>query len=218
MNIKDILSKVTKGEKLSDDESKALQAYDPQKDIDAAAAAARRKAEQDKADADKVVDDLKTQMAGLQKKLDDAGKGKLSEAEQAKAAQEALQRQIADLTAKFTAAEQEKAKLTRQAKVDAVIRSSGIKFVDGIDANILMGALASSIGSLKDEDLGNPDAVKPLVEAFKNANKAVIADTSGHGAGSNPGQRVEVGVGTGKPIDQMTPAERQADLKKRGII
>ena len=88
--------------------------------------------------------------------------------------------------------------------------------MDGLDATILTGALAGQIAALPDADLDREDAVKPILEKFRATNKAAILDTSGHGAGTDPARRVEVGS-NGKPVDQQTAEERAADLKKQHI-
>ncbi len=218
MKIQDILAKVAKGESLNDDEKKFLAGFDLQKLIDDGAAAARRVAEGATKKADEAAEALKKQLDDLQKKLDDATKGKMTDAEKAKADQDALLKRLADLEKKYADKEAEAIKLTRQSKVDEVIRGSGIQFVKEVDGKIMTGALAAAFAGVKDDELGKPDVVKPILEAFRSANKAVIVDASGHGSGTVPGQRIETGVATGKPIDQMTPAERQEDLKKRGVI
>lgn len=218
MKIKDILAKVAKGEKLSDEETKFLSEYDPDKAINDAAAAARRKAEQDAADSKKAQDALAQQLKDLESKLAETSKGKMSDAEKAAADQADLRKQLADLSAKFAAKETETKQLARQAKVDAVIRASGIQFVKEVDASILTGALAGALKDVADDQLDKTDVVTPILDGFKAKNKAVIVDTSGSGAGTDPARRVEVGVGGGKPIDKMSADERAKDLQARGII
>jgi multidrug efflux pump subunit AcrA (membrane-fusion protein) len=211
MKIKDILAKIAKGETLTDAEKAFLADYDPDRDVNSAAAAARKKAE---SDAEKAIADaaaLKQQLADAQAKLEDsAGKGKTEV--------EKLAAQVATLTQQVQASQVEKAKLIRQQKLDDVIRTSGLQFVKEVDGGIMRGALVNEFGSLSDEDLADEGKVKPVIETFRARNKAVILDTSGSGTGMPP-HRPEVPVGTnGKPVDQMTAEERQKDLKQRGII
>ena len=211
MTIKDILAKITKGEALSDEEKAFAASYDPQKDLDGAAAAARKKAEADAEKARKDLEALQTKLTDAEVKLQDAaGKGKTD--------LEKLTAQVATLTQQVQAAQVEKAKLVRQQKLDDVIRQSGIQFVKEVDGGIMRGALVNEFGSLTDEDLAAPDKTKPVIETFRARNKAVILDTSGHGAGMgahSPGGSAEERV---KAIESMTPEQRREDLKKRGVL
>ena len=217
MKLKDLLAKVAKKEQLTEDETKFLASYDPETETNNAAAAARRKAEDEAAAAKKAQADLQAQFEGLQKQLADAGKAKMSDAEKATQALTDLQKQMAELNKRYEASETEKKQLARQAKVNAVLDASGIKFVDGVDHKILRSALAGTLQSITDDNLADNNVIGPILDNFKTSNKAVIADTSGHGAGSDPARRVELGR-DGKPIDKMSADERATDLKKRGII
>lgn len=211
MKLKDILAKVAKSEKLTDEESKFLASYDPDEATNNAAAAARRKAEQDAEEAKKAKADLEKQLADLTARLDATSKSKMSDAEKAKADLDALLKKIADLETKWTAAEAEKSKLARKAKVDSVIQRSGIKFADGIDHGILTTALAGLFEGMQDADLDREDAVKPVIERFRAANKAAIVDTSGHGAGGTP--RVgDSHVSGGKDLRSVSADERAKQL------
>lgn len=214
MTIADILAKVRKGDTLTAEEKTFLEGYDPQRDLDGAAAAARKKAE---ADASKAAQDLEAaqkQLTELQAKLAEAGsKGKTD--------LQKLQEQVATLTAQIEAEKAEKTKLIRVQKLDDVIRRSGVQFVQEVDGNIMRRALESEFGGLSDEDLASDVKVKPVLDTFRARNKAVILDTSGHGSGgaTHDGSLKAGGTGLdGKPVDKMTAAERQADLKKRGIL
>lgn len=212
MNLKDILAKVAKGEALTDAEKAFLAGYDPQKDLDAAAAAARKKAE---ADALKASQDLATtqqQLKDAQTKLEEAGnKGKTD--------LQKLQEQVATLTQQVTAASAEKAKLIRQQKLDDVIRGSGVQFVKEVDGGIMRNALVNEFAGLTDDDLANAEKVKPVLETFRARNKAVILDASGHGAGTSPhAQPGGNAEDRHKAIESMTPEQRREDLKKSGII
>lgn len=213
MKIKDILTKVSKGEQLTDDEKKALAEFDP----DATAAAARRKAEQDADTLKADKEALAKQLADLNAKIADMDKGKMTEAQKAEAEKADLKKAIADLQQKFADKDAESKKLARAAKVTGLIQKSGIKFVDGVDAEILSNALAGTLAGVPDDKLDAEDVVKPLLEGFRAKNKAVILDTTGHGAGTDPARKIEVGS-DGKPVDKMSADERAADLKKRGII
>jgi hypothetical protein len=207
VTIKDILAKVTKGEQLTDEEKAVVAGFDP----DGLAAAARKKAE---ADAAKALADAQAFRAQL-----DEAQAKLSEAEgKGKTDLEKLTAQVATLTQQVTAARGEKAKLVRQQKLDDVIRGSGLQFVPDVDGGIMRGALVKEFDGLTDEDLADAEKVKPIVGTFRARNKAVILDTTGHGAGGpahKPGGTPEDRM---KAIESMTPVERAAQLKKDGVI
>ena len=215
MKIKDILAKLAKKEQLTDDESKFLGEYDPDKAVNDAAAAARRKAEEAAEAARVESDKIKTQLSDLQKKLDDADKGKMSEAQKAKAEQDDLKKQLADLQNKFETSEADKARLARQAKVDEIIRGSGIQFVEGVDKSILTTALSGAFKDVKDDDLVNDDVTKPIIEKFRVGNKAVIIDQSGHGSGGQPRNAGEGAPSSGgKDLSSMSAEERASQLQK----
>ncbi len=210
MNLKDILAKVKKGEALTDEEKTFLETYDPDAVVNNAAAAARKKAE---ADAAKAAADLKAtqdKLAEMQAQLEEAGSKGKTEAQK-------LQEQVAKLTKQFEQASTEKAQLVRQQKLDDVIRQSGLQFVKEVDGGIMRNALVSEFSTLSDDELADMDRIKPVIETFRARNKAVILD-QGHGSGS-PAHQPNVARGVdGKPVSEMTPAERAADLKKAGLI
>jgi DNA repair exonuclease SbcCD ATPase subunit len=210
MKLKDILAKVKKGEALTDEEKTFLDSYDPDEALSSAATAARRKAE---ADAAKAAADLKAtqdKLAEMQAQLEEAGSKGKTESQK-------LQEQVAKLTKQFEQASTEKAQLVRQQKLDDVIRQSGLQFVKEVDGMIMRNALVSEFAALSDDELADKDRIKPVVETFRARNKAVILD-QGHGSGS-PAHQPNVPRGVdGKPVSEMTPAERAADLKKAGLI
>jgi hypothetical protein len=199
MTIKEILAKVGRNEALTDEEKSAIVAFDPDAAMNAAAAAARKKAE---TEAQKATSDLSAAMARLSEletKLAEAGgKGK-SEVDTMRAQLDAVQKKVADLTA-------ERGKLIREQKLADVIRGSGIQFVKEVDGSIMRRALEGEFAPLSDEDLADADKCKPIVDTFRARNKAVILDASGHGSERH------------KEVEEMTPDQRKADLKKRGIL
>lgn len=211
MSIKDILAKAAKGDQLSEEERTSLAAYDPQKEIDSAAAAARKKAE---ADADKAAKDL----AAAQKALKEAQDAAEAAGNKGKTDLQKLQEQVAGLTKQVETVTAEKTKLQRQQKLDDVVRGSGIEFVQEVDGSIMRRALDSEFSALTDEDLADPEKTKPVLDTFRARNKAVILDKSGHGAGGPPHQPAGGADDRHKAIEKMTPEERRADLKKRGVI
>ena len=210
MNVKDILGKVAKGEALTDDEKAFVASYDPEQATNAAAAAARKKAEAEADKARKDLEALTVRLTDAETRLQDAaGKGKTD--------LEKLTQQVGTLTQQVQAAQAEKAKLIRQQKLDDVIRKTGVAFVKEVDGGIMRQALINEFGNLTDEDLADDAKTKPVLETFKARNKAVIV-AEGYGSGGTPHTpKVSTGL-SGKPVDQMSPAEREADLKKRGIL
>ena len=210
MNLKDILAKVTKGDALSEDERAFLAAYDPDQATNTAAAAARKKAEADAAKAVADAAEAKRQLDEMKAKLEESGHKGKSELQK-------LQEQVSSLTAQYTQAQAERAKLVRQQKLDDVIRTSGLQFVKEVDPGIMRNALVSEFATMTDEDLVDESKVKPILETFKVRNKAVVV-VDGHGAGLPPRTPI-VNLGlNGKPVEDMTAVEREADLKKRGVI
>jgi len=211
MNLKDILAKVNKGETLTAEEKTFLADYDPQREMDSVATAARKKAE---ADAKKASDDLaaaQAQLAEATKKLAEAGdKGKTD--------LQKLQDQMATISKQLESATADKAKLVRQQKLDEAIRSTGLQFVPEVDANIMRRALEGEFAGLTDEDILVPEKTKPIVETFRARNKAVILDSTGHGAGMPPHTPGSPAAPDNKAIEAMTPEQRKADLKTKGIL
>lgn len=209
MDIKAILAKVRKGEALTDEEKAALEAYDPDKASNTAAAAARKEAEKQR-------DALKAQLAELEGKLEEAGNAGKTEVEQLKLQVAKLTKSVDESKAALTKAESEKRGLIRGSKLDRIM--SGMKFVDGLDVSLPRLALEQALANLKDEELDSEDAVKPIVEAFTTKNKALILDQSGGGAGTGAKDGAGGAGAGGKTPDKMSADERAADLKKRGII
>ena len=210
MNLKDILGKVAKGEELTAEEKQVLAGFDPDAHANSAAAAARKKAE---ADAAKAAADLKAaqeRLAEMEGQLSETNNKGKSEAEK-------LAAKVAELSKTVESVTKEKAQLVRQQKLDDVIRTSGLQFVKEVDGGIMRNALVSEFGNLSDDDLADLEKVKPVIETFRARNKAVILD-AGHGSGG-PAHTPDVPTGLdGKPVDQMSAGEREADLKKRGLI
>lgn len=208
MTIKDILAKVRKGEALTDEEKAALEAFDPDKVADSKAAAARKEAEKQR-------DALKAQLAELEGKLEEAGNAGKSEVEQLKGQVAKMAKAVEDSKALVAKAEGEKRALVRSTKLDRIM--GNLKIVEGVDQSLPRLALERVLADLKDEDLDVETAVNPLVEAFKAKNKAILLDQSGGGAGTPPKDGTR-GVPGSKPLDQMTAAERAAQLKQQGIV
>ena len=117
MKLVEILAKIAKGETLNDEEKSFVGSYDPQKDIDAAASAARKKAEKEAADA-------KTALEKLQGEFDTFK----AENDPAKGATELqkLTKRLEKLEADKKAAEDKAVALERNAKVRALAKEAGM--------------------------------------------------------------------------------------------
>ena len=186
MNIKELLAKVAKGESLADDEKAFLATFDPDKIANSSAAAARKEAEKQR-------DALKAQLAELEGKLEEAGQVGKTEAEQLKVQLAKLTKTTDESRAALAKLEAEKRGLIRGAKLDRIM--TGLKFVDGVDADLPRMALERMLAEVKDEDLDNEAAVTPIVSVFRDKNKALILDQSGGGAGAPPKDGPGAGAG-----------------------
>jgi len=171
MKLTDILAKIAKGETLTDEEKTFAGQYNPQTDIDAAAAAARKKADADAKAA-------KDALAKLQGEFDDfktANDPSKNQGETAK-----LLARIEKLEAAKKAAEDKSTAMERTARVRALAKEAGITAAKGVDAATLELLVDNLMGAV---DLDDADAVKAAFDGFKGKNAGLIAaDTTG-GAG-----------------------------------
>lgn len=206
MNIKDILAKLAKGETITDAEKAFALEYDPDKSANSAAAAARKAAEKER-------DALKAKLAELEAALEDAGSAGKSEVEQLKAQVTKLTKAVETATANATKAEGEKRALVRGTKLDRILGT--LKFVDGLDTTLPRLALERALADLKDEDLDNEDAVKPIIEGFTAKNKAILLDQSGGGAGTPPKDGGRGGSGASVEASKQSDQQRAAHLRKQ---
>lgn len=192
MNIKDILAKLAKGETLTDAEKDFLGKFDLQKEIDAAASAARKKAEQER-------DKLKGDLAKLQQDFD-AFKEENDPAKAQDATAKLLKR-IEKLEKDKAESDAKALSMERTAKIGALAKAAGIVPAKGVDSktiDVLVGNLLKDVKDLDDED-----AVKALFDDFKANNAGLIAAETRGGAG----QKGEPGKGgwTGaNPFDPKT--------------
>ena len=180
MNIKDIIDKLNKGEKLTDEELGLLGKALTPDEADAKAAAARRKAE-DEAKA------LKDKIAALEAEKAASDKAQRKKEEEGQTATQKMEKQLADLTKKFTALEAAKAAsdkaaadMLRAQTIDQIRAKAGIKFRSGIDPAITTAAFAKAFEGV--EDLADAARVEEAVKAFRDANTGLI-EAEGHGSG-----------------------------------
>lgn len=217
MNIKELLARMIKNETLTDEEKAFVAAYDPDKVINSTAAAARKSAEAKLKEKETAMQQLQADIEALRAEADEKANANKPEIERLSKELEKFKKTVAEKDAAFQKLESEKRQMIRSGKIGKII--SGFKFVDGLDSDIPRLGIEKALADIKDEDLDAEDLVKPIMEKFRASNKAILADTSGHGAGNPPKD------GTGgtsssqsKPVDQMSATEREADLKKRAII
>lgn len=204
MNIKAILAKLTKGEALTDEEKSNLSGFDP----DTVAAAARKKAEAEaKAAADKV-SELEAKLTEQQEKIDNAGK---TEAEKAKVEQAKIAKKLAEYEARVETLAREKGEIVRGYKLAGI--AGNLKFVDGVDRDLITGMLKAKFANLKDEQLDDEKEVEAVLKGFRDSNKALLVDDSGHGSGQKRDGSNPAGGAGAKSPEQQSDAERLAHLR-----
>lgn len=196
MDIKSIINKMVAGETINDEEKQFAQSYDPTVEINGAAAAARRKADEQAALAKRQLEELQSQATQQKQSL--------------MTDQERLAEQIKQLTQSVESIKQEKEEALKQAKtlqrksaIKSVSESAGIKWVNGVNTSILDNALESYFGDIENI---TPEVAKPILEKFKTENAAVILDQSGHGVGSQARPAQVSG--------EVTMEDRAAQLRK----
>ena len=206
--IKALLAKLAKGEALTDEEKAELAAIDLDKVADSKAAAARKKAEADLKAAKERLEQLEAEAA------DKSNEGK-TELEKVQKQLEKLNKDLAAKDAALAKADADRKKGIRDGKIGKLM--SEIKLMDGVDADLVRMGLERSLADVGDDDLENGDTVKPIITGFVTKNKALIVGDTGGGAGT-PGKDGAGGRGGSEDPMKMTPEQRQADLKKKGII
>lgn len=215
MSIKDILAKAAKGETLNDEDKSALLAYDPDKAANDAAAAARRKADQDAADARAELKKLQDANEAARKAAEDAAKATQTEAQKREGEFKALQAQVTALTKAKEDAEAKNAAIARSQAIRDKAKAAGIALAPKTVSEKLFFQLLES--SLSGVEVSDEEKMKAALESFKAENPGVIA-APGSGSGVDTGEPAgPVGL-DGKPVEKMTAQEREADLKKRAII
>ena len=172
MKLAEILVKVAKGETLNDEEKKFITEYDEQKNLDAAAANARKKAEKEAKDAKDAFDKLQSEFDEFKSQHDPSKKQ--SELDKALARIAKLEKANADKDAKIAAD-------ARAALVRKLAKEAGINPAKGISSETL-DLLVDNL--MAEVDLDDTDAVKTAFEGFKTANAGLIAANTKSGIGS----------------------------------
>lgn len=211
MTIKEVMTKAAKGETLTEDERKLLADFDPQRDIDSAAAAARKaeKAAAEKAQAETLA--AQSKLAQLQQAID-------AKADEGKSDLEKSQGQIAELSKSMKALQEqlaakdaETASMKRGQEISGIRTRAGIQFIEGLDQGMLESSFANSFEGLA--DLSDETVIKTKVDTWRAMNAAAIIDTSGNGTGAKsptqPAPRSNVAAN-----DQ----EREQQLINQGIL
>jgi len=214
MNIKELLAKISKGDALTDEEKEFVAAYDPEKVVNSTAAAARKSAEAKLKDKEAELQKLQSDIEALRVEAEEKANANKPELEKLTREMEKLKKGLSDKESAVQQLVQEKRQMIRNGKIGRIM--TGLKFVDGLDPDIIRLGVEKSLEAISDEDLDSEDTINPVMEMFKAKNKAILADTSGHGSGNPP--KDAAGSTGAKTVDKMSASERAADLKKQGII
>lgn len=184
MTIKEVLAKVRKGEALTEEEKTLLDAYDPDKAANDAAAAARRKAETDlekaKADLAKLQKDLETTKSALDSK--DAEK--LTEVEKLTKELDILKKQVAEITKAKADAEAKTAATLRSQTIRDQAKAAGIALAPKtVSENLFFQMLEATLSGV---DVADKTALTSALDKFKSENPGIIA-APGKGSGVDGG-------------------------------
>lgn len=171
--MKTIITKLLKGESLTDEERAKVEAFDIDKLINDAAAAARRKAETERDSIKEQLESAKTAAGGRDAEIEKLTK-RIKAIEDAKAAAEA-----------------EASALKRASTLRDIRTKAGLKFIDGVDPKLLESAFASAFDGV--EDFSDEAAVQEIVTKFSSVNKALLVDQSGFGTGQQSVPNTEKG-------------------------
>lgn len=185
MKLADILTKVVKGDALTDEEKKFVEEFDEQKNLDAAAANARKKAEKEAADAKAALEKLQGEFDEFKSQNDPAKKQ--TELDKALARIAKLEQANKDKDAKIAAD-------ARTARVRSLAKEAGINPAKGVSSDtidLLVDNLMAKV------DIDDADAVKAALDGFKSSNAGLIAANTVGGVG-NKGQPASVSDYAGK--------------------
>ncbi len=197
MNTKEIIQKLLKGETLTDDERTALEAFDPDKAakaaIDSAAAAARRKAEEELAKAQADLKAKSDEVASLTAKAAQLEESLKGNAQQGSQEMQVMRKQLEALTKRLEEADAKAAKLEKDARIDALIAKAGFNYGPGFSEKEINGLLHAKLQTLDDEGLKDlEEAATPfdgvlhggIFKAHRETWKGALLDETGKGSGS----------------------------------
>lgn len=180
MNIKEILAKVAKGEKLSAEEIEFVQKYDPDENGRIPKDRLDKEIEKRKA-AESEQQRLESELATLKDKLDELETNGMDEAQKAKRESDReiakLKKQVDDLTAASEEAKQKAATLERTAKVRELAASKKFRDSDYLDYKLKSSEI----------DLDNQDAVQKFFGDLEKSNPELFDSTAKPGTGTTGG-------------------------------
>lgn len=171
MEIGTILSKLLKGEALTDEEKDFATKFDFAKQLDTAAANSRRKAEADAAKHLAEITRLKGELDEAKKSAETKGAEDATEIGKLMKAVEKLQASYAAMEKKANDAEAENKRVKRLADIDEFAKANGVRPAKGVSDKLFAKFLHESVG---DVDVSDADAMKSAMEAFKKDNAALI--------------------------------------------
>ena len=147
MDIKDIIAKLRKGEALSSEERAEFDKFDYQKALDDAAASARRKAMDEAKSAKNRVTELEQKVQELQDAADKAGLDKDTDIAK-------LTKQVEKLSAAIDKANAERDALKRSQSIAEIMSGNAIKAAQGVADKGLLLLFENALG---ETDLGDAD-------------------------------------------------------------
>ena len=173
MTLPEILQKLLKGEALADDEKDFISKYDYAADINAAAAKARRKAEEEAKKKDEQIAQLTAQFEEAKKAVETKGAEGKGEIERLTGLVSGLQKKVTEWEKKAQDAEAENRRVKRVADIDAFAKEHGIAPAHGVKESVFMKFFREAVG---DTDLSDEDAMKAVVEGFKTDYAGIFAN------------------------------------------
>jgi len=173
MTFPEILQKLQKAEALTDEEKDFLAKFDYTADLNAAAAKARRKAEEDAKKKDEQIAQLTTQIEEAKKAAESKGAEGKGEIERLTGLVTGLQKQVSEWEKKAQDAEAENKRVKRIADIDAFAKENGISPAQGVKEATFMKFFREAVG---EADLANAEQMKAVVDKFKADYAGIFAN------------------------------------------
>ena len=194
MTIKDILSKLAKGEALTDEEKDFAAKYDEAAITNAAAAKARKAAEE--------------KAAALQAKLDEADEKAREDAKK----YDAFQKRFEKYEKEHAESKAREAAAARANTIHELAEKHGAVNSGSISQKAFKMLLEAHVG---DADLADENAVKELFATFKSENKGVIA-VPGMGSNTRGAPWLGASAPNGNPYsNRVVGGKRQWNLTEQ---
>lgn len=208
MTPRDIITKLLTGETITGEEREYIQAYDPDKAANDAAASARRKAEAERDARARELDELRATLKAREDAETEQQAARMTATEKREAEFRALAAKVAALEKAKADADAHAARVQRTSDLRAIREQHGIQFIGGVDPQLTNGAWEQAFNDI---DLADGAAVEGAIGAFVTANKGLILDTSGNGTGG--------GYSPSTPAyDTLSDADLEKRMIERGII